>query len=133
MVRLPYSYSVPSPRKLFKNFSTANKTHQTQNSFKYRMVRVTEQLPVILPSTESIQFILSLLNCFQRSSVINISETEQCYCRGMCSGTKATPLLGSENRGGVILSVSNINVSAAFSLLNKVCNSIYFIPNSHPT
>jgi hypothetical protein len=41
------------------------------------------------------------------------------------SGTKATPLLGSENRGCVILSVSYRNVSAALSLLNKVCNSIY--------
>jgi hypothetical protein len=43
-------------------------------------------------------------------------------------GTKAAPLLGSENRGCVILcicSVSNRNVSAALSLLNNVYNSIY--------
>jgi hypothetical protein len=41
------------------------------------------------------------------------------------SGTKAAHLLGSGNRGCVILSVSFRNVSAAPSLLNKVCNSIY--------
>jgi hypothetical protein len=38
------------------------------------------------------------------------------------SGTKAVPLLGSGNRGCVILSVFYINVSAA--LLNEVYNSI---------
>jgi hypothetical protein len=41
------------------------------------------------------------------------------------SGTEAAPLLGSGNRGRAILSVSYRNVSAALSLLNKVCNSIY--------
>jgi hypothetical protein len=40
------------------------------------------------------------------------------------SGTKAAPLLVSRNRGHAILSVSYRNVSAALSLLNKVCNSI---------
>ncbi len=41
------------------------------------------------------------------------------------SGTKAVPLLGSGNRGCVIFTVFQRNVSAALSLLNKVCNSIY--------
>ncbi len=41
------------------------------------------------------------------------------------SGPKTTPLLGSENRRYVILSDSFRNVSAALSLLNKFCNSIY--------
>ncbi len=40
--------------------------------------------------------------------------------------TKLAPLLESENRGCVILSVSYRNVSAALSLLNKVYSS--FIP-----
>ncbi len=43
------------------------------------------------------------------------------------SGTKAAPLVGYGNRGCVILSVSYRNVSAALSLLDKVCNSIYSI------
>ncbi len=41
------------------------------------------------------------------------------------SGTKAAPLLESGNRGRAILFVSYRNVSAALSLLNNVCNSIY--------
>jgi hypothetical protein len=40
-------------------------------------------------------------------------------------GTEGAPLLVSGNRGRAILSVSDRNVSAALSLLIKVCNSIY--------
>ncbi len=43
------------------------------------------------------------------------------------SGTKAARLVGSENRGHAFLSASYRNVSAALSLLNQVCNSIYSI------
>jgi hypothetical protein len=39
-------------------------------------------------------------------------------------GTKAAPLLGSWNRGRDVVYVSYRNVTAALSLLNKVCNSI---------